>query len=116
MTSGGKTEIDRVLRGAVEAREVQGVVALAASDRGMIFEGAFGVRDLDAGGAMGLDTVFRIASMTKPLTSVAATQLVEQDKLGLNDPVPTIDRALHAPLELHGFDARGRPRPCRGKL
>jgi len=110
MTSGGKTEIDRVLRGAVEAREVPGVVALAASDRGMIFEGAFGVRDLDAGGAMGLDTVFRIASMTKAITSVAAMQLVEQGRLGLNDPVPTIDPALNAPLVLDGFDAAGQPR------
>src|SRR5437773_8620931 len=110
MTSGGKTEIDRVLRGAVEAREVPGVVALAASDRGMIFEGAFGVRDLDAGGAMGLDTVFRIASMTKAITSVAAMQLVEQGRLGLNDPVPTIDPALNAPLVLEGFDGAGQPR------
>ena len=76
----------------------------------MIFEGAFGVRDLDAGGAMGLDTVFRIASMTKAITSVAAMQLVEQGRLGLNDPVPTIDPALNAPLVLDGFDAAGQPR------
>jgi CubicO group peptidase (beta-lactamase class C family) len=52
-------EIDRVLRDAVGAREVPGVVALAASDRGSIYQGAFGVRDLAAGGAMTLDTVFR---------------------------------------------------------
>src|SRR5436190_6727254 len=110
MTSGGKTEIDRVLRGAVEAREVPGVVALAASDRGMIFEGAFGVRDLDAGGAMALDTVFRIASMTKAITSVAAMQLVEQGKLGLDEPLPAIDPALNRPQVLEAFDADGQPR------
>ena len=59
-----------------------------------IYEGAFGMRDLDAGGTMTLDTVFRIASMTKAITSVAAMQLVEQGKIGLDDPVPDIDPAL----------------------
>ena len=86
-----QAQIDRVLRRAVEAREVPGVVALAASDKGAIYEGAFGVRDLGAGGAMTLDTVFRIASMTKAITSVAAMQLVERGKLTLDKPVPAID-------------------------
>jgi CubicO group peptidase (beta-lactamase class C family) len=103
-------QIDSVLRSAVEAREVPGVVALAASDKGAIYDGAFGVRDLNAGGAMTGDTVFRIASMTKAITSVAAMQLVEQGKLGLDEPVPAIDAALAAPQVLEGFDAAGQPR------
>src|SRR5207249_7413664 len=102
-------ELDRMLRRAVEARKVPGVVALAASDRGSIYEGAFGVRDLGAGGAMTLDTVFRIASMTKATTSVAALQLVEQGKLSLDGPLPEIDPALNSPQVLEGFDA-GQPR------
>jgi len=69
--------IDAVLRQAVDAKEVPGVVAMAATDRGLLYEGAFGVRALDKGPAMTLDTVFRIASMTKAITSVAAMQLVE---------------------------------------
>src|SRR6267154_209789 len=103
-------QIDSVLRSAVEAREVPGVVALAASDKGAIYDGAFGVRDLNAGGAMTGDTVFRIASMTKAITSVAAMQLVEQGKLGLDEPVPPVDPALNAPQVLEGFDATGQPR------
>jgi len=103
-------QIDSVLRSAVEAREVPGVVALAASDKGAIYDGAFGVRDLNAGGAMTGDTVFRIASMTKAITSVAAMQLVEQGKLGLDEPVPAIDAALAAPQVLEGFDAAGQPK------
>ena len=87
-TAVAQEQIDSVLRSAVEAREVPGVVALAASDKGAIYDGAFGVRDLNAGGAMTGDTVFRIASMTKAITSVAAMQLVEQGKLGLDEPVP----------------------------
>src|SRR5258706_323825 len=103
-------QIDSVLRSAVEAREVPGVVALAASDKGAIYDGAFGVRDLNAGGAMTGDTVFRIASMTKAITSVAAMQLVEQGKLGLDEPVPPVDPALNAPQVLEGFDAAGQPK------
>jgi len=105
-----KALIDSALREAVEAREVPGVVALAASDRGTLYEGAFGVRDLDAGGAMALGTVFRIASMTKAITSIAAMQLVEAGKIGLDDPVPDIDAALSRPQVLDGFDAAGQPK------
>ena len=72
-----QTQIDRTLRGAVEARRVPGVVATAATPQAPIYEGAFGVRSLGSGTAMTLDTVFRIASMTKAITSVAAMQLVE---------------------------------------
>jgi methyl acetate hydrolase len=105
-----KAEIDRVLRDAVEAREVPGIVALAASDTRPLYEGAFGVRDLGSGAAMSLDTVFRIASMTKAITSVAAMQLVEQGKIGLDDPAPEIDPALNRPQVLEGFDAAGQPK------
>jgi CubicO group peptidase (beta-lactamase class C family) len=55
------------------------------------------------------DTVFRIASMVKLITSVAALQLVEQEKLSLDAPVPDIDPALGSPQVLDGFDARGIP-------
>jgi len=102
--------IDAVLRQAVDAKEVPGVVAMAATDRGLLYEGAFGVRALDKGPAMTLDTVFRIASMTKAITSVAAMQLVEQGKLKLEEPVPNIDPALGVPQVLEGFDAAGTPK------
>ena len=87
-----------------------GVVALAATDKGLLYEGAFGTRVLGNGPAMTLDTVFRIASMTKAITSVAAMQLVEQGKLTLDEPVPNIDPALGSPQVLEGFDAAGAPR------
>ncbi len=107
--------IDAVLRGAVERGEVPGVVAMAAGDGGVRYEGAFGWRELPAGPRMTLDTVFRIASMTKAITSVAALRLVEHGKLSLDGPVPDIDPALTAPQVLDGFDAAGRPvlRPAR---
>ena len=83
-----RTQIDSVLRQATDAKEVPGVVAMAATDQGLLYEGAFGARSLDQSAAMTLDTVFRIASMTKAITSVAAMQLVEQGKLKIEEPVP----------------------------
>jgi methyl acetate hydrolase len=108
--------IDDFLRGAVERREVPGVVALAATGDGAVYQGAFGVRDLDSGAAMTLDSVFHIASMTKAVTSVAAMQLVEQGRLALDEPLPDIgEKTLSAPQVIAGFDAAGQPllRPAR---
>jgi methyl acetate hydrolase len=106
-----QARIDTALRDAVEAREAPGVVAMAASEAGPLYEGAFGRRDVENGPAMTSDTVFRIASMTKAITSVAAMQLVEEGRLGLDEPVPDIgEPALNAPLVLEGFDPADKPR------
>jgi CubicO group peptidase (beta-lactamase class C family) len=108
-------EIDKVLSDAVEGGAIPGVVAMAVGDNGVFYEGAFGRRSLAGDAAMTMDTVFRIASMTKAITSVAALQLVEQGKLTLDDPVPAIDPALAKPQVLVLFDRSGRPllRPAR---
>jgi len=104
------TAIDATLRRAVEAKEVPGVVAMAATESGTLYEGAFGQRDIAHGPAMTRDTVFRIASMTKAVTSVAAMQLVEQGKLQLDQPIGNVLPELAAPQVLEGFDAAGAPR------
>jgi CubicO group peptidase (beta-lactamase class C family) len=103
------SQIDSMLRAATRAGEIPGVVALAATDHGMLYEGIFGKRRLGEGPAMTRDTVFRIASMVKLITSVAALQLVEQNKLSLDAPVPDIEPAIGAPQVLDGFDAKGLP-------
>ena len=103
------SQIDLVFRAATSAEEVPGVVALAASDHGLLYEGIFGKRRLGDGPAMTRDTVFRVASMVKVITTVAALQLVEQDKISLDAPVPDIEPAINAPQVLDGFDAKGLP-------
>jgi CubicO group peptidase (beta-lactamase class C family) len=103
-------QIDAVLRHATDTKEVPGVVAMAANDKGVIYEGAFGTRDLAQGPAMTLDTIFRLASMTKAVTSVAAMQLVEQGKLQLDQPIGNVLPELSAPQVLEGFDDSGAPR------
>src|SRR5438128_7731572 len=102
--------IDATLGRAAEAQEVPGVVALAATDTGVLYEGAFGLRDVVDGPAMTRDSVFRIASMTKAVTSVAAMQLVEQGKLQLDQPIGDVLPELAAPQVLEGFDSSGAPR------
>ena len=101
--------IDAILQGAISAHAVPGVVAMAATDRNVIYEGAFGLRCLGTQVKMSTDTVFRIASMVKLLTSVAAMQLVESGKLSLDDPADKVDPELAAAQVLTGFDAKGHP-------
>src|SRR5262249_3944549 len=92
--------IDGVLKQAVDAKAWPGLVAMATTEKGLLSEGAFGVRGLDQTAAMTPDTVFRIASMTKAIATVAAMQLVEQGKLTLEGPVPKIDPTLGSPTVL----------------
>lgn len=105
-----KAKIDAVLNGAVTSGGVPGVVALAADDKGILYEGAFGKRNAETGTAMTPDTMFWIASMTKAVTSTAAMQLVEQGKLSLDKPASDVVSELSAAQVLEGFDADGKPK------
>jgi CubicO group peptidase (beta-lactamase class C family) len=105
-----KAEIDQVLREASDAKDIPGVVAIAASGSEVLYEGAFGKRDLAKPDAMTLDSVFWIASMTKAVTAAGAMQLVEQGKLSLDAPIGALLPDLAAPQVLEGFDAKGEPK------
>src|SRR5436305_9424726 len=83
--SSGSSAIDAALRGAVERQDVPGVVALLTSRDRVLYRGAFGVADVATGRPLTHNALFRIASMTKPVTSVALMQLVEQGRIGLDD-------------------------------
>jgi methyl acetate hydrolase len=102
--------IDQVLRQAADSKDVAGVVAMAATGDGILYQGAFGKRDLVKGSDMTLDSVFWIASMTKAITSAAAMQLVEQGKLQLEQPMGSLVPDLSAPQVLEGFDDKGQPK------
>jgi methyl acetate hydrolase len=103
----GKAEIDQILRQKSEAREIPGVVAIAASGTDVLYQGAFGKRDLSKPDAMTADSVFWIASMTKAVTSAGAMQLVEQGKLSLDAPIGEVLPDLAKPQVLEGFDDKG---------
>jgi methyl acetate hydrolase len=113
-----KAQIDQVLRQKSDALEIPGVVAIAANGKEVIYQGAFGKRDLSKDDPMTLDSVFWIASMTKAITAAAAMQLVEQGKLSLDAPIGKVLPDLAAPQVLEGFDANGEPklRPAKNPI
>lgn len=113
-----KAQIDQVLRQKSDAAEIPGVVAVAASGNEVLYEGAFGKRDLSKPDAMTADSVFWIASMTKAMTSAGAMQLVEQGKLSLDAPVASVLPDLASVQVLEGFDAKGEPklRPAKDAI
>ena len=68
--------LDSSLRGAVERKDVPGVVTLVTDRERVLYKSAFGVADVATGRPLTQDALFRIASMTKPVTSVALMQLI----------------------------------------
>lgn len=102
-------QMEASLQAAVDAADVPGLVAMAATESSVIYQGAFGVRSIGARATMSADTVFSIASMTKLLTSIAALQLVERGRIKLDEPAARLDPELASPQVLDGFDTRGTP-------
>jgi CubicO group peptidase (beta-lactamase class C family) len=110
--------VDRLLTDATAPRAIPGVVAMATTADGTIYEGAFGKASLAGDANMALDTVFHIASMTKAITGAGAMQLVEQGRVDLDQPAGEIIGQLGEAQVLDGFDAAGAPklRPARGTI
>ena len=77
--------IDREFQQYVDEERIGGAVALVLQDGKPVYERAFGWSDKEAGRKMTTDTIFRIASQTKALTSVAILSLMEEGKIGLGD-------------------------------
>lgn len=106
----GLSLIHDLLQRATEAGDVPGVAVSVATPDGVVFEAAAGTRDLASGATMTLDTVVRIASMTKAITGACAMQLVEQGRLALDAPLGPLLPELGAAKVLDGYDADGSPR------
>ncbi|MEO9213689.1 MAG: serine hydrolase domain-containing protein [Caulobacteraceae bacterium] len=75
------------IESAVAAGLISGAVTLIWRRGEVVQVNTIGKRDIDAGLPMTRDTLFRIASMTKPITSVAIMMLMEEGKLDLHDPI-----------------------------
>ena len=76
-----------ILRAAIDSGKVAGAVHLVARDGHAIWLQAAGVRDIETKQPLEPDTIVRMYSMTKPITSVAAMQLYEEGKFSLDDPL-----------------------------
>jgi CubicO group peptidase (beta-lactamase class C family) len=113
-----ETDIDGLLSQKTDAGQIPGVVAIAANGSEVIYQGAFGKRDIAQPAAMTTDSVFWIASMTKAITCAGAMQLVEQGRLSLDQPIGSLLPALASPSVLEGIGADGEPilRPAKTEI
>jgi CubicO group peptidase (beta-lactamase class C family) len=79
--------IDDAFRGYAEDGRIAGAVGMVLRHGKLVYTGAWGMRDVAAGDPQEADDIFRIASMTKPITSVAVMMLYEEGRFFLTDPV-----------------------------
>jgi CubicO group peptidase (beta-lactamase class C family) len=106
------SRIDAVLQAAVDSGAVPSVVGVAADDRGVIYQGAAGPRAAGGDEPVNVDSIFRIASMTKIICTVAALQQRERGNLDFDAPVDTYCPEFAAVQVLDGFDEhKPRVRP-----
>jgi methyl acetate hydrolase len=115
-SGGGKDALSHQLNDAVSRGDTPGVVALVVDRDGVLYEGAAGKLDVAHNIAMPVDAIFAIASMTKPVTSVAIMMLFEEGRLKLDDPVskylPGFDN-LRVITKFNVEDATYETRPAK---
>jgi CubicO group peptidase (beta-lactamase class C family) len=110
LARGATAGVGGTLESSLEQHKIPAAVGMACTGSKITYSGAFGKRDTKSGIAVSPETIFMIASMTKPVTSVAAMQLVEQGKLKLDEPASTYIKELGSLQVLHGFDpSSGKP-------
>lgn len=115
----GGLEIGRFLQEAVDSGRVPGVVALVTDREGILYHEAFGKQNAAGGVDMATDSIFRIFSMTKPVTSVGVMMLVEEGGVGLDDPVSNYLPELASPGVFDEIDLDAgtfTSRPASGEI
>src|ERR1043166_1145624 len=106
MSSERLGEIEKVIKADIEKGRLPGAVIAVARKGKLVYYEAFGFRDKAAGVAMTRDTIFNIASMTKPMAALAALQLQERGKLLIDDPLSKYFPKF-AKMEVAELDAKG---------
>jgi CubicO group peptidase (beta-lactamase class C family) len=87
VSAGRLQRIDEVIRRHIDEHRIAGAVTLVGRRGAVVHLEAHGLMDLDSKRPMRKDTLFRMASSTKPVTGVAVMMLIEEGKIRLNDPV-----------------------------
>jgi methyl acetate hydrolase len=118
LTLHAATNLGATLGASVRRSGIPACAAIAADTDRTLYQGAFGHRDAESRLPITSQSIFRIASMTKPVTAVAAMQLVERGKLKLDDPVGKYLPELSQLQVLDGFAPDGHPllRPAAGPV
>lgn len=87
LSAEGAAELDQYLTEAIGTTRIPGMVALVVNEDGVLYEKAFGLMDSANSKPMTSDAIFRLASMTKPITSTLIMMLIEEGKVELDAPV-----------------------------
>lgn len=107
--------IDRLIQQYVDENRIPGAVALVLHGGSPVYERAFGWADKEAGRRMTTSTIFRIASQSKAITSAAILVLIEEGKIGINQPVrqfiPSFQQTNVAVKDGEGFKLVPARRP-----
>jgi len=82
-----KDSLDKYIEREMVTRNVPGLAFAVIENGRVIREGAYGLANVETGAQVGIDSVFELASVTKPITAISVMMLVEQKKIGLNNPV-----------------------------
>ena len=80
-------KIDDIISEDIKENKIPGAVVLVGNEDEIIFERAYGIKNPDTNEKYNTDDIFRIASMTKAITSVGILKLWEEGKIGLDDPI-----------------------------
>jgi CubicO group peptidase (beta-lactamase class C family) len=108
--------IDRALQEYVDREELAGAVALVLRNGQPVYERAVGWSDREAGRRMAANSVFRIASQTKALTSVVILSLMEEGRLNLGDPVSRFIPEFASTTVMERGEAGDRVVPARRQI
>jgi CubicO group peptidase (beta-lactamase class C family) len=116
--AGREAALTAALGGSVQRHGIPAAAAMVAGPDHTLYHAAFGQRDTASHTPVTTQSIFRIASMTKPVTAVSAMQLVERGKIKLDDPAAKYLPELENLQVIDGFDADGKPklRPAAGPV
>lgn len=98
--------IDKVIQQYVDSGWIKGAVGFIAHDGVIVYNKSFGINNVQTGSKLKTDDIFRIASQTKAITSVAVMTLFEEGKLLLDDPVSKYIPAFAHPQVLDSFNEK----------
>ena len=99
--------LDTAMQARIDARDKAGIVVLVAKDGKVVHHEAYGMADVEAREPMRRDSIVRLHTMTKPITSVALLTLYEQGKFQLSDPLDKYIPAMANLRVFTGVDAAG---------
>lgn len=111
--------LSHFLESAAEEKEIPGAVAMIVKDGAVVYRKAFGFGDIEQDQQMTPNHIFRIASMTKPITSTAILMLAERGELSVEDPVSMYIPEFSNPTvleEVNFSDTTWTARPARREV